>query len=76
MKLIAVLFSIFILGCTHLKNEEVVRQCRVCDEAGLFSTINYSLSGYYVTSVTCSNVRYTGNDKVYEHVKTISKYTP
>jgi hypothetical protein len=74
MKRFILLFCIFLVGCTHLKNEEVVRQCRVCDESGLFSEIHYSASGYYVSSVTCGNTRYI-NDKVYQFVKTKIKDT-
>jgi hypothetical protein len=65
----------------YLTVEETVRQCKVCEENGLFSQVNTNYNGSKVVSVTCDTERSYNYNIEYAKIKidknkkdTVEKY--
>ncbi len=53
----------------YLTVEEVVRQCRVCDSAGLFPEVHHNLNHSRIISVTCEVYRIRYSKPGYAKIK-------
>lgn len=77
MKSIFILIAALLLvSCgkkEYLTVEEVVRQCMVCDSAGLFPEVHHNLSNTRVISVTCEVYRIKSTLPDYAKIKSAAQ---
>jgi hypothetical protein len=72
MKILLTVIALLSVSCgkhEYLTVEETVRQCKVCENSGLFSSINTSWNDKHVISVTCTNYRFKSSLPDYAKIK-------